>query len=417
MENMKQLDRRSNRELKPEIKKTSHNSLDASNLEDSIENEIKNELLLAFTAGIGPRIYCRLLNYFTTANSVLSASRQELMEVPGIGYQLANAIHTARERVPLQQILNWCRRNNCEILHAQSPHYPRLLREIDDAPRVLFAQGQIDKVNHPSVAMVGTRHPTLYGREQAKRFSRELSEMGINVVSGLARGIDQVSHQSCLETDGSTIAVLGSGLGRVYPPEHHSISREIIKSGIILSEYPPLQRPNRSTFPRRNRIISGLCVATLVVEAPRKSGALITAKLALEQNREVMAIPGPISNPNSEGCHDLIRDGAKLIKCVGDILEELPSSVFTLPDSKQTQPHPPPTQGLCGNQNIAARVKLNTTERKIIDSIAPDGTHVDSIIHRTQLEAKEVMATVNLLELRGLITKSNHHKIYPQSIH
>jgi DNA processing protein len=319
--------------------------------------------------------------------------------------------------------MTWCEKNHCKILQRGSKEYPRRLKEIDDAPLILFAQGSFTALQQPMVALVGTRHPTPYGEQQARRFARELTEAGMTIVSGLARGIDGVSHQSCIERDGQTIAVLGSGLGRIYPPEHLNLAKKIRHHGMLLSEYAPLHQPQKSTFPQRNRIISGLCSITLVIEAPQKSGSLITARLALEQNREVMAIPGPISSELSRGCNELICDGAKLVQSVDDVIEELhlPNAVpltstpFTneypqqlnakhtsLPEKRTTQDW----------QKSPATIAVNQTEQQILEAISPDGSLLDSIIHRTGLAPQKVIAAVSLLEIRGLIARSHHQKIY-----
>ncbi|MBL6726154.1 MAG: DNA-protecting protein DprA [Rubripirellula sp.] len=387
------------------------------------ENTDLSELLLALTPGVGPRILARLLNQFGKADEVLRAPFHDLLQVTGVGPKLARSIVRSRQVVPIHEIMTWCEKNHCKILQRGSKEYPRRLKEIDDAPLILFAQGSFTALHQPMVALVGTRHPTPYGEQQARRFARELTEAGMTIVSGLARGIDGVSHQSCIERDGQTIAVLGSGLGRIYPPEHLNLAKKIRHHGMLLSEYAPLHQPQKSTFPQRNRIISGLCSITLVIEAPQKSGSLITARLALEQNREVMAIPGPISSELSRGCNELICDGAKLVQSVDDVIEELhlPSAVpltstpFTneypqqlnaehtsLPEKRTTQDW----------QKSPATIAVNQTEQQILEAISPDGSLLDSIIHRTGFAPQKVIAAVSLLEIRGLIARSHHQKIY-----
>ena len=389
--------------------------------------ELVNDLILALAAGIGPRTITRLFNRFEDSTEIMRATRQELLSVPSIGNKLVESIQNAPNNVPVSEILKWCQRNACRIHRKSSPSYPARLREIEDAPLVLFHQGDQDFTARPAVAVVGTRNPTPYGCQQAKRISQQLAEAGIVIVSGLARGIDSISHQACLESNGQTVAVLGSGLAQVYPPENRSLAQRIRQHGTMLSEYDPNQRPNKNSFPRRNRIISGLSVITLVIEAPRKSGSLITARLALEQNRDVMAIPGPISSEMSRGCNDLIRDGAKLVQDIDDILEELPGDPL-FPRFNHRKKNQPPLS-LSGHNSWTKNHKntsekpssqtkssyiseYSAAEKKIIEAIAPDGSAIDTIIQRTQLPAQNVIASVSLLEIRGILAKSNHQKIY-----
>ncbi|MCH1496240.1 MAG: DNA-processing protein DprA [Rubripirellula sp.] len=391
------------------------------------QTELLNDLTLALAAGIGPRTITRLLSRFANANEILNATPRELLSVPGIGNKLIDSIQNAKKTVPVAEILKWCERNGCRIHSKNSLDYPTYLRQVEDAPLVLFHQGIQDIETSPAVAIVGTRNPTPYGCKQAKRLSEQLSEAGIVIVSGLARGIDSVAHQACLDSDGLTVAVLGSGLGQIYPPENRELAKKIRKHGALLSEYAPTQRPNKNSFPRRNRIISGLSTITLVIEAPRRSGSLITARLALEQNRDVMAIPGPISSEMSRGCHELIRDGAKLVQDVNDILEEIPgghraprvshpensgpatSSLrrHSLTDSVRK------TSGSPASEMIAALItQCSPVEKKIIDAIGPEGSSIDNIIQRAELPPQNVIASISLLEIRGIVEKSSNLKIY-----
>ncbi|MGB1925020.1 MAG: DNA-processing protein DprA [Rubripirellula sp.] len=377
-----------------------------------------DNLRLALIPGVGPKLFGRLLDRFGGAGEVLRASSTDLNQVYGIGPELIRFIQRSKELVPFDSIMTWCDRNHCKILQRGSPDYPASLTQIEDAPQILFAKGTLETLDQPSVAMVGTRYPTPYGRAQAKRFARELSESGITVVSGLARGIDGESHQSCMDAGGTTVAVLGSGLANIYPPEHRKLSEQIEQSGVLISEYPPLHQPRKTNFPQRNRIISGLSSITLVIEAPKQSGSLITARLALEQNREVMAIPGPISSKLSAGCHELIGEGAKLVQNIVDIIEEMPSEILEQnqnKDRKFPEMHRNPGQAYPKRHAKALAsqtANLKDEEKQIIEAISPAGSLIDSIIQRTGITPQKVMATVSLLELRGLVLKSDHQKIY-----
>jgi DNA processing protein len=244
-----------------------------------------------------------------------------------------------------------------------------------------------------SVAIVGTRHATTYGLKQAYRFGRALGQAGVTVVSGLARGIDAAAHRGALEAEGRTIAVLGSGMARLYPPEHDEMAAAIARQGAVISEYAPQAKPRSGMFPQRNRLISGLALATFVVEAPKRSGALITARLATEQNRDVFALPGPITSRASCGSNQLIRDGAHLIQSVEDILEEL-------------GPMHQPVEVQGGHTiRSGSELALNEIERKVLDSISPAGSLVDQVIQASGLPASRVIASISVLEMRHLVRR------------
>ena len=250
-----------------------------------------------------------------------------------------------------------------------------------------------------AVAIVGTRHATQYGLKQAERFGYSLARAGITVVSGLARGIDTAAHEGALNGGGRTIAVLGSGLGQIYPAENKGIADAIAADGAVISEYAPDAKPRGGMFPQRNRLIAGLSLATLVVEAPDRSGALITARLASEQNREVLALPGPITSRASRGCNQLIRDGAKLVQTIDDILEELgPLRNSVKTDSGHEVRNP-------------SELKLNDIERKVLGAIEATSTSVDDVIRNSELPAHQVIATISVLEMRRLVRRGSGHSV------
>lgn len=350
-------------------------------------------LKLAMLPGIGPRSLASLLERFGDCRAVLSASGPELASVRGIGPKLVHTIRTASHHVDAESIVRWCREHETSIVCRESDAYPRMLNDLPDAPPVLFARGEVVADDEIAVAIVGTRHATVYGLKQAERFAYALAKAGVTVVSGLARGIDAAAHEGALDGGGRTIAVLGGGLGQMYPIEHEGLAKAIAADGAVISEYAPLAKPRGGMFPQRNRLISGLSLATLVVEAPDRSGALITARLASEQNREVLAVPGPITSRASRGCNQLIRDGAKLVQTVDDILEEL-------------GPVREPVQTQEGREvRNGTELTLNEVERKVLDAIDSTSTLVDEVIRKSELPAQRVIAVISVLEMRRLVRR------------
>jgi len=277
--------------------------------------------------------------------------------------------------------------------------YPRMLREIHDPPGLLFCMGNFKPEDALAIAVVGTRNATNYGLQQAKRLGTSLANAGLTVVSGLARGIDAAAHQGAIEAGGRTIAVLGSGVLNLYPPEHRKLADDVIAHGVLISESPPTAAPLPGSFPQRNRIISGLSLGVVVVEAAQRSGSLITARLAMEQGREIFAVPGRIDNRNAQGCHQLIRDGAKLVESVEDILEELgPLVESTSREDGQTVRHP-------------AELRLNDLEQRVLSSIDMGPTAIDTIIRETSLPVAQVLSTVSVLERRRLVQRLGNASI------
>ena len=298
-------------------------SAEQSRDDTAVDPRLHSTLQLSMLPGIGPRTLTALLERFETSLGVLAATGGELATVHGVGPKLIHAIRTASHHVDVDSILRWCREHDAEVLCRGRSGYPRRLEDLPDAPPVLFVRGAVTSDDELAVAIVGTRHATTYGLKQAERFGYALARAGITVVSGLARGIDSAAHEGALNGGGRTIAVLGSGLGQIYPSEHKGLADAIAADGAVISEYAPDAKPRGGMFPQRNRLISGLCLGTLVIEAPDRSGALITARLAGEQNREVFALPGPVTSRASRGCNQLIRDGATLVQTVDDVLEQL----------------------------------------------------------------------------------------------
>lgn len=288
-------------------------------------NELIDDVLLSTVDGVGPLTAERLLAYFGSASEVLRASRRDLERVEKVGPTLARKISQAREACDVEALIRFCEENGIEIVALRDARYPARLREIDNPPRLLYVRGSFAPEDRTAIAIVGTRGATRYGLDQARRLGRELAEAGFTVVSGLALGIDGAAHRGALEVGGRTLAALGGGVAKVYPREHEDLARLIANSGAVFSEYHPLTSPLAGNFPARNRIVSGLSLGVLVVESPLRSGSLITARLAAEQDREVFALPGPVDRETSRGCHQLLREGAALVESVEDVLAALPS--------------------------------------------------------------------------------------------
>ncbi len=292
--------------------------------------------------------------------------------------------------------LQWAKRPSNHLITIQHSLYPVRLKEIHNPPPVLFVTGDPEVLSTPQLAMVGSRNPSVSGKETAYEFAYHLASSGITITSGLAIGIDGICHKGALEADGLTIAVTGTGLDRVYPASQHQLAHSIAEHGALVSEFPPGTEVRPGNFPRRNRIISGLSLGTLVVEAAQKSGSLITARLASEQGREVFAIPGSIHNPLSRGCHSLIRQGAKLVETAGDILEELAPQLSELLRPKERE-----------RNDFAADERVADPEyQHLLDCMGFDPVQVDLLIDRSGLTAEEVSSMLILLELEGHVSSA-----------
>jgi DNA processing protein len=349
---------------------------------------------LACVRGIGSRIHQLLIERFGSPEAVFAAPRAEVAAIPKFGRRLAAAIAAAAEDATAENVIELCRDRGIEILLAESDRYPGLLKRIADPPSLLFARGEIKPCDSLAVAVVGARHATAYGRRVAWQLAGGLARAGYTVVSGLARGIDAAAHRGALDAGGRTIGVLGSGVLRIYPPEHADLAMEIVEHGCLLSESPPLLEPFPGCFPQRNRIVSGMCLGTVVVEASERSGALITARLAAEQGREVFAVPGPIDARMSRGCHQLIRDGVRLVQSVDDILEEL-GPLFETTTSADGRRIASP-----------AELRLDDLERRLLDAVdAADAIAIDDLVETSGLAASQVLATLGVLEMRRILRR------------
>ncbi len=366
---------------------------------ETVTDHVAAEVLLSLVPGVGPRIRKTLLAHFGSARAVLAAAPSELRDVSGIGAKISRAISTARRELDVESELARCREHNITILVEADAGYPARLKEIPDPPGVLFVHGNIVPADGLAVAIVGTRHATHYGLAQAERLAGGLSRAGYTIISGLARGIDSAAHRGALKAGGRTLAVLGSGVLNVYPPEHAGLAAEIIGRGAVMSENLPLAPPLAGAFPQRNRIVTGLSLGVIVVEAADRSGALISARHAMEQGREVFAVPGRVDSRMSRGCHRLIRDGAKLVESVDDVLEELgPLATPTPREDGREVRHP-------------AELQLNGPEQAVLDAVTDEPTSIDDLVVASGLAVQNVLSTVSVLEMKRLIKRVGGNRV------
>jgi DNA processing protein len=361
----------------------------------------------ALTDGIGPLIFSRLLLQFGDPEQALGASADTLKTVKGIGAQKADAIATSRDNAAVEEELAAAADHGVRIVSREDPAYPAALRRIPDAPIVLYVKGELRDTDALAIAVVGSRRCTIYGSEQARRFGELLAGAGFTVVSGLARGIDAFAHHGAVEAGGRSLAVMGRGLDQVYPPENHALAQKLLDHGAWLSELPMRASVRAENFPGRNRIIAGLTLGTLVIEAAKRSGALITARLASEYNREVFALPGRVQDEMSYGTNALIRDGAaKLTTCLEDILDELgevgtamrPQDNAAPATPLSTPPSEPPATG----RTLAA---LSAAEKRVYEVVGAEPLLQDVVMRAAELPPGEVLAAITALELKGLIRR------------
>lgn len=351
-------------------------------------------LRLTLVPGVGPKTCRSLLERFGSAGKALGAPESALRDVPGVGPKVAEKIAGARREVDASGELDLCRRMGVRLIPRGEPGYPTMLGDIPDPPSLLYVRGTIEPADEIAVALVGSRKCTPYGLRVAERLAASLARVGLTVISGLARGIDAAAHRGALGAGGRTIAVLANGLSEVYPPEHDELAREVAARGAVISESPMGQQPLAGLFPMRNRIISGMSLGVVVVEATPRSGSLTTAKHAMEQNREVFAVPGPVDSLPSRGCHHLIRDGARLVENVDDILEELGPLVRPVRHAPEQPPvrHP-------------AELSLSDQERSLLGRLDDTPRPVDELIAASGLTASQAMATLSVLEMRRLVRR------------
>jgi len=371
-------------------------------------NALLDHVRLACLPGVGSVRRKELLDHFGSPQAIFAASGAELAKVPTFGPKLAASILGLAESGEAEETIALCQQRGVTLLPAGTAAYPRLLAQIDDPPGLLFLRGNLEPCDALAVAIVGARHATAYGRRVAFQLAGGLARAGYTVISGLARGIDAAAHRGALDAGGRTLAVLGSGVLSIYPPEHAELAVDITARGGVLSELHPLATPSAGAFPSRNRIVSGLALGTLVVEAADRSGALITARLAGEQGREVFAVPGPIDSRVSRGCHRLIRDGAKLVESVDDILEEF-GPLFE------------PTVAADGREvRSPAELNLGAVEQTVLGvldkAIAEAGggrleLDIDELVVGCDLAVSQVLAAIGVLEMRRIVRRLPGNRI------
>jgi DNA processing protein len=358
---------------------------------DKLEEDLKYWIALNLVIADSLRSARLLTQSFSSIRDVFESSKKDLVAV-GLEENTAEALCSSKLLSRADREIERLGRKGYDVLTKEDRRYPEYLREIFDPPLVLYCAGKTEVLNGSAVSVVGARKPSPYGRAVAEKLANDLSSKDLVIVSGLARGIDSIAHWGALK-GGKTMAVLGSGLEKIYPRENHRLFDRIVDNGIVLSEFPLDSPPLGYHFPLRNRVISGLSLATIVIEATRKSGSLITARLALEQNREVMAVPGKITSDLSLGTNWLIKNGAKLVEDWRDVVEELPLSLRDeiLSKEKKERKKPP---------------LLNPEEKKIYNELETDSlTSVDELVERCRLSVSEVLSILLSLELKDLITQ------------
>lgn len=350
-------------------------------------------LRLSLIPGLGSATICQLLAKFGTPDHVLNASTHQLREV--VDTEMAYAIQQGASEQAVAQALEWLKKDHTHLVTLADETYPKQLLEINSPPAILYGLGNIQLLNQPCIAVVGSRNPTPQGEKNAEDFAENLCQHGLCVVSGMALGIDGAAHRGALKASGTTIAVVGTGLDIVYPSRHRDLAHQISQRGLILSEFP-LGTPSKAqNFPRRNRIISGLSLGCLVVEANIDSGSLITARLAAEQGREVFAIPGSIHSPVAKGCHQLIKQGAKLVESAQDILDELPTAIL----ANTTLSSSP-----LGSDPVEPIASHNDSETaRIMQSMGYDAVSFEILLTKTGLTSQALSSMLMLLELEGKV--------------
>jgi len=370
------------------------------------DEQLLDALRLSLIPGIGPRTQQVLLERFGSPREILAAPPDMLRAVSGVGPKIAGAVFESRGDTTAEDIVERCRQQAISLLIPASEDYPRLLSEIPDPPALLYCRGRIEQRDSLAVAIVGSRRCSHYGRQQTEKLAGGLARAGMTIISGLARGIDGHAHRGAMRAGGRTIAVLATGVDEIYPAEHEELAKEISATGAVVSESSLGQKPLAGLFPQRNRIISGLSLGVIVVEASRKSGALHTARHAMEQGREVFAVPGRIDSPESQGCHDLIRDGAKLVTCVDDVLEELGPLIEPV-EVPVTEAENSPATTTTPPQAVHSprELSLSEQERRILNLVPQEPVHIDQILQRADIETSRVLSTLTVLEMKRMVRR------------
>jgi len=364
--------------------------------------DIEKWLKLIRADNVGPTTFSKLIKHFSSVDRALGASASELAKIDGIGFKTAEQIAATRDKFDAGAELEMAEKLNIWIINFDDERYPPVLKKIYDPPPVLYIKGTLTRQDNLCIAIVGSRRCSLYGQEQSSRLAHFLSSAGFTICSGMARGIDSAAHQGALSAGGRTIAVQGCGLANIFPQENKKLFELIAESGACISELPLQYEPLSENFPPRNRIIAGLSLGTIVVEAGLYSGALITARAALENNREVMAVPGKIDSPLSKGAHQLIKQGAKLVESVEDVMEALGYI------GEQLQSHVSAAAAKASEKMETplfdvTQLNLSKDEKTIYDYLSKEPLHIEQIIAGTDLAPGSINAGLISLRLKGLI--------------
>jgi len=353
--------------------------------------DIFHWLALHLTPGVGSILIKRLLDRFKTPEAVFRAPLKELLRIEGLGERVAGEIQKGPSEKVVKRELSRLEKTGGKFVTLKDDDYPKRLKDIYDPPALLYLRGELRRKDELAVAVVGSRKTSAYGREVTERIGRDLARHGVTVVSGMARGIDSVAHQGALQGGGRTIAVLGCGVDMIYPSENRNLFHQIIEQGAVLSEFPMGSPPEAGHFPRRNRIISGLSIGVVIVQASAESGSLITAGYALEQGREIFAVPGNIGAEGSRGTNRLIKEGAKLVESSEDILEEV------LPQWRR--------EGEMAQKGEDPVLTLTEAEKCLYGLLEETPLHIDALIRESQLDPGSVSSLLLNLELKGLISQ------------
>jgi DNA processing protein len=341
---------------------------------------------------VGPVRVRQLMEHFGEAPAILRASKRQLLQAHGIGEETAEAISSWEKTIDLRGELKRIADAGCHILTQHDPDYPELLRQIYDPPVVLYVKGTLNARDKNAVALVGSRTTTYYGIEVARKLAYQLAYVGVTVVSGGARGIDTAAHQGALSAKGRTLCVLGTGINLVFPPENHELFERITASGALITQYPFNRKADKQSFAIRNRLVAGMTLGTVVVEANLTSGALITSNFAAEYGRQVFAVPGRVDSPRSKGCHELIKNGAKLCESAEDILSEFE---YLFPASNR-----PAAADATG---ALPALELPGNEQKVFESLSENESSMDEVIRRSGLPASAVSVSLLSLEMKRLV--------------
>lgn len=388
-----------------------------------LSSETTNLIHLNLIQGVGSKTVPFLIETLGSAEAVINASAQELEGINELTPSIRKSLTNKKLGSPLERELQLIEEFGCQVVTLYDEEYPTLLKEIDSPPLLLYVRGELIPGDTLSIALVGSREAKDYGRRVSYQLAYQLAQRGITVTSGFAKGIDTCAHRGALEANGRTLAVMGNGLSITYPSGNNEMEKKIIESGALISEFPMGMKPRSENFPRRNRIISGLTLGTVVVEASNRSGALITARLASEQGREVFAVPGEIFSELSTGTHKLIDNGAKLISTIDDLLEALPHHLINQIPTTSPNLHiennseiaPSLTKIKSGeNKKSTANEKnistssipppdLTDDEKSVFDAIEVPSSHIDTLVRTTKLPINQVSSVLLMLELKGIV--------------